>query len=184
MLAMKTSFVGSDTDIKWCVVDADGKVLGRLASQIAMVLRGKHHPTFTPHADMGYRVAVINAEKIRVTGNKATDKTYFRYSGYPGGAKVRTFEQQMQIKPAEILRHAVKGMLPKNRLGRKLIKKLKIYVGPNHPHQAQRPGSVRCCNFLEGGSMAVEQYWGTGRRKTSVARVRVIPDGSGPIHRQ
>ena len=139
MLSMKTSFVGSDTDIKWCVVDANGKVLGRLATQIAMVLRGKHHPTFTPHADMGYRVAVINAEKVVVTGNKATDKTYFRYSGYPGGGKVRTFEEQMQRKPEEILRHAVKGMLPKNRLGRKLIKKLKIYVGPNHPHQAQRP---------------------------------------------
>ena len=139
MLSMKTSFVGSDTDIKWCVVDANGKVLGRLATQIAMMLRGKHHPTFTPHADMGYRVAVINAEKVVVTGNKATDKTYFRYSGYPGGGKVRTFEEQMQRKPEEILRHAVKGMLPKNRLGRKLIKKLKIYVGPNHPHQAQSP---------------------------------------------
>ena len=139
MLSMKTSFVGSDTDIKWCVVDANGKVLGRLATQIAMMLRGKHHPSFTPHADMGYRVAVINAEKVVVTGNKATDKTYFRYSGYPGGAKVRTFEEQMQKKPEDILRHAVKGMLPKNRLGRKLIKKLKIYVGPNHPHQAQSP---------------------------------------------
>ena len=88
---------------------------------------------------MGYRVAVINAEKVVVTGNKATGKTYFRYSGYPGGGKVRTFEEQMQIKPEEILRHAVRGMLPKNRLGRKLIKKLKIYVGPNHPHQAQSP---------------------------------------------
>ena len=139
MLSMKTSFVGSDTDIKWCVVDANGKVLGRLATQIAMMLRGKHHPSFTPHADMGFRVAVINAEKVVVTGNKATDKTYFRYSGYPGGGKVRTFEEQMQRKPEEILRHAVKGMLPKNRLGRKLIKKLKIYVGPNHPHQAQSP---------------------------------------------
>ena len=142
MLSMKTSFVGSDTDIKWCVVDANGKVLGRLATQIAMILRGKHHPSFTPHADMGYRVAVINAEKVVVTGNKATDKTYFRYSGYPGGGKVRTFEEQMQRKPEEILRHAVKGMLPKNRLGRKLIKKLKIYVGPNHPHQAQSPEVV------------------------------------------
>ncbi|MCZ6677253.1 MAG: 50S ribosomal protein L13 [Candidatus Poribacteria bacterium] len=136
---MRTYFAGSDSEIKWYVVDANEKVLGRLATQIAMVLRGKHRPTFTPHTDMGYRVAVINAEKVIVTGNKATQKTYFRYSGYPGGGKFRTFEEQMQKKPEEILRHAVKGMLPKNRLGRKLIKKLKIYTGPNHPHQAQQP---------------------------------------------
>lgn len=142
MLRMRTSFAGPDTKIKWHVVDANGKVLGRLATQIAMVLRGKHRPNFTPHADMGHRVAVVNAEKIIVTGNKAKQKTYFRYSGYPGGAKFRTFEEQMQKKPEEILRHAVKGMLPKNRLGRKLIKKLKIHVGPNHPHQAQQPEAL------------------------------------------
>lgn len=142
MLRMRTSFAGPDTEIKWHVVDANGKVLGRLATQIAMVLRGKHRPNFTPHADMGHRVAVVNAEKIIVTGNKAKQKTYFRYSGYPGGAKFRTFEEQMQKKPEEILRHAVKGMLPKNRLGRKLIKKLKIHVGPNHPHQAQQPEAL------------------------------------------
>jgi large subunit ribosomal protein L13 len=136
---MKTSFVGSDKEIKWYVMDANREILGRLATQIAMVLRGKHHPTFTPHADMGYRVAVINAEKIAVTGNKATQKTYFRHSDYPGGGKFRTFEEQMQRKPEEILRHAVKGMLPKNRLGRQLMRGLKIYVGPNHPHQAQHP---------------------------------------------
>ena len=139
MLKMKTYFAGSKQEIKWYVVDARGKVLGRLATQVAMVLRGKHRPTFTPHADMGYRVAVINAEKLRVTGKKETQKTYFRYSGYPGGAKFRTFKEQMQKKPEEILRHAVKGMLPKNRLGDKLMKKLKVYVGPNHPHQAQQP---------------------------------------------
>ena len=142
MLRMRTSFAGPDTKTKWHVVDANGKVLGRLATQIAMVLRGKHRPNFTPHADMGHRVAVVNAEKIIVTGNKAKQKTYFRYSGYPGGAKFRTFEEQMQKKPEEILRHAVKGMLPKNRLGRKLIKKLKIHVGPNHPHQAQQPKAL------------------------------------------
>merc|ERR1711964_833532 len=107
---MRTSFAGPDTKTKWHVVDANGKVLGRLATQIAMVLRGKHRPNFTPHADMGHRVAVVNAEKIIVTGNKAKQKTYFRYSGYPGGAKFRTFEEQMQKKPEEILRHAVKGM--------------------------------------------------------------------------
>ena len=139
MLNMKTSFVGSETDIKWYVVDARGKVLGRLATQIAMVLRGKHRPSFTPHADMGYRVAVINAEKVVVTGKKRQQKTYFSYTGYPGGAKFRTFDEMMQRKPEEIIRHAVKGMLPKNRLGSKLIGKLKVYVGPNHPHQAQTP---------------------------------------------
>jgi large subunit ribosomal protein L13 len=136
---MKTYVAGPASEIEWYVVDASGKVLGRLATQIAMLLRGKHRPTFTPHADMGHRVAVINAEKIRVTGKKETQKTYFSYSGYPGGAKFRTFREQMRKKPEEIIRHAVKGMLPKNRLGDKLVKKLKIYVGPNHPHQAQRP---------------------------------------------
>jgi large subunit ribosomal protein L13 len=140
MLEMKTYFhKQSEWEIKWYVVDANGKVLGRLATQIAMALRGKHRPTFTPHADMGYRVAVINAEKVIVTGKKAEQKIYFRYSGYPGGAKFRTFKEQMQKKPEEIIRHAVKGMLPKNRLGRKLIKRLKVYVGPTHPHQAQQP---------------------------------------------
>ena len=140
MLTMK-SYVSkeSDWEIKWYVVDANGKVLGRLATQIATILRGKHRPTFTPHADMGCRVAVVNADKIIVTGKKAEQKTYFRYSGYPSGDKYTTFKEQMQKKPEEVIRHAVKGMLPKNRLGRKLIKKLKVYTGPNHPHQAQNP---------------------------------------------
>jgi large subunit ribosomal protein L13 len=136
---MKTTFVGPEKTIKWYVVDARGKVLGRLATQIAMALRGKHQPSFTPHTDMGYRVAVINAEKVIVTGKKREQKTYFSYTGYPGGAKFRTFGEMMQKKPEEIIRHAVKGMLPKNHLGRKLIGKLKVYVGPNHPHQAQNP---------------------------------------------
>jgi len=143
MLTMKSYvFKESDWEIKWYVVDANGKVLGRLATQIATILRGKHRPTFTPHADMGYRVAVVNAEKVVVTGKKAEQKTYFRYSGYPSGDKHTTFKEQMQKKPEDIIRHAVKGMLPKNRLGRKLIKKLKVYTGPNHPHDAQQPEIV------------------------------------------
>ena len=140
MLQTKTFCAKSHTrDIKWYVVDANGKVLGRLASQIAMVLRGKHRPTFTPHADMGYRVAVINADKIVVTGKKAEQKTYFRHSGYPGSYKLRSFEEQMERDPRAVIRYAVKGMLPKNRLGRKLISRLKVYAGPEHPHQAQQP---------------------------------------------
>lgn len=142
-LRMQTYFPKSDAvsdeDVRWYIVDAGGKVLGRLATQIAAVLRGKHHPTFTPHADLGFRVAVINAEKVVVTGNKAEQKTYFRHSGYPGGDKYRTFNEQMELNPEVIIRRAVKGMLPKNRLGDKLIKKLKVYSGPNHPHQAQQP---------------------------------------------
>ena len=142
-LRMQTYFPKSDTvsneDIKWYVVDAGGQVLGRLATQIAAVLRGKHHPTFTPHADLGFRVAVINADKVIVTGNKAEQKTYFRHSGYPGGDKYRTFNEQMKLNPEVVIRRAVKGMLPKNRLGDKLIKKMKVYSGPNHPHQAQQP---------------------------------------------
>jgi large subunit ribosomal protein L13 len=141
MLQTRTFFPKSHTrdDIKWYVVDASGKVLGRVATQIAMVLRGKHRPTFTPYADMGYRVAVINADKIVVTGKKAEQKTYFRHSGYPGGYKLRTFNEQMQKDPEVVIRNAVKGMLPKNRLGRKLVSRLKVYTGPNHPHQAQEP---------------------------------------------
>ncbi len=142
-LRMQTYFPKSDAvsdeDVRWYIVDAGGKVLGRLATQIATVLRGKHHPTFTPHADLGFRVAVINADRVVVTGNKAEQKTYFRHSGYPGGDKFRTFNEQMELKPEVIIRRAVKGMLPKNRLGEKLIKKLKVYSGPNHPHQAQQP---------------------------------------------
>ena len=142
-LRMQTYFPKSDSvsdaDIKWYVVDAEGQVLGRLATQIATVLRGKHHPTFTPHADLGFRVAVINAEKVIVTGNKAEQKTYFRHSGYPGGDKYRTFNEQIALSPEVVIRRAVKGMLPKNRLGSKLIKGMKVYTGPNHPHQAQRP---------------------------------------------
>lgn len=124
---------------EWYVVDAEGKVLGRLASEIAKRLRGKHRPDFAPHVDVGDFIVVVNAEKIRLTGKKWDQKIYWRHSGYMGGLKLRTARQMLEQKPEEILRLAVKRMLPKNRLGRKLLKKLKIYVGPEHPHQAQNP---------------------------------------------
>lgn len=139
VLKTKTFFPKSDKDIKWYVVDAQGQVLGRLASHIAQVLRGKHDPSFTPHADLGYRVAVINAEKVVVTGDKAEQKIYFRHSGYPGGDRYRTFNEQLERDPEFIITAAVKGMVPKNKLGAKLMKGLKVYKGPNHPHQAQEP---------------------------------------------
>ena len=142
VLKTKTYFPKADKDIKWYVVDADGQVLGRLASQIAQVLRGKHDPRFTPHADLGFRVAVVNAEKVVVTGNKREQKTYFRHSGYPGGDKYRTFNEQMNLKPETIITNAVKGMLPKSCLGRQLMKGLKVYAGPSHPHQAQEPEAL------------------------------------------
>ncbi|HLA81151.1 MAG TPA: 50S ribosomal protein L13 [Thermoleophilia bacterium] len=123
----------------WWVVDADGKNLGRLASEIAVVLRGKNKPRYTPHVDTGDFVVVVNAEKVAVTGNKLTGKVYYRHSGYPGGLKSRTLGQMLERRPTEVLRKAVKGMLPKNRLAAQQLGKLKIYVGPKHPHAAQRP---------------------------------------------
>ena len=127
----------SQREIKWYLVDADGKILGRLATQIANLLRGKHHPTFTPHADGGFRVAVVNTENIQVTGNKAEQKFYFRHSGYPGGLTEHSLEEVRQIAPTRVIQHAVKGMLPKSKLGRKMLSRLKLYVGNDHPHQAQ-----------------------------------------------
>ena len=124
---------------EWYVVDAEGKILGRLASEIAKRLRGKHRPNFAPHVDVGDFIVVVNAEKIRLTGKKLDQKIYWRHSGYMGGLKLRTARQMLEKKPEELLRLAVKRMLPKNRLGRKLLKKLKIYAGPEHPHQAQNP---------------------------------------------
>jgi large subunit ribosomal protein L13 len=129
----------SDRQRDWYVVDASGRTLGRLATQIADVLRGKRKPTYTPHIDTGDFVIVVNAEKITVTGNKRADKLYHRHSGYPGGLRTRTFEQMMAARPEEIMRIAVKGMMPRNRLARKQLTKLKVYAGPEHPHQAQKP---------------------------------------------
>ena len=124
---------------QWHVIDASDVVLGRLATHAATLLRGKHKPTFAPHVDTGDFVVVVNAEKIAVTGNKRADKKYYRHSGYPGGLKTRTLNDMLERRPEEVLRLAVKGMLPRNRLARKQLTKLKIYAGPEHPHQAQQP---------------------------------------------
>lgn len=128
-----------DIQREWFVIDAKDQTLGRLATQIAQLLRGKHKPIFAPHVDVGDFVIVINCEKIRVTGNKLDEKMYYRHSQYPGGLKARTLRQQLDKFPDRVIHEAVKGMLPKNKLGRKMIKKLKIYTGENHPHQAQQP---------------------------------------------
>jgi large subunit ribosomal protein L13 len=129
----------SDRQRDWLIVDATGLTLGRLATQIAEALRGKRKPQYTPHIDTGDFVVVVNAEKITVTGNKLADKKYYRHSGYPGGLKVRTLGEQLERRPEEVIRKAVKGMLPRNRLGRKQLTKLKVYAGPDHPHAAQKP---------------------------------------------
>jgi large subunit ribosomal protein L13 len=128
-----------DRERNWLVVDATGQTLGRLATQIASTLRGKRKATFTPHVDTGDFVIVVNAEKIAVTGKKLTEKRYWRHSGYPGGIRSRTLEEQLRRRPEEVIRHAVKGMLPRTRLGRKQLTKLKVYAGPDHPHRAQQP---------------------------------------------
>jgi large subunit ribosomal protein L13 len=136
---MKTYFANNDNiEHKWYLVDGTDKVLGRLASQIAKYLRGKHKPEYTPHADAGDYIVVVNAEKIKVTGNKRQDKIYYRHSGYPGGIKETTFEKLQLKHPARIIELAVKGMLPKNPLGRAMLRKLKVYAGPLHPHAAQQ----------------------------------------------
>jgi len=126
----------------WFLIDAQGQILGRLASEVASILRGKNKPVFTPHVDTGDFVVVINAEKIKLTGKKWDQKMYYRHSGYPGGLKSLSAKEVLEKKPEELIRHAVKGMLPKNRLGRKMLKKLKIYVGEEHPHEAQTPQTV------------------------------------------
>src|SRR5436309_4660369 len=123
----------------WFVVDASGRTLGRLATQIADTLRGKRKPEFTPHCDVGDFVIVVNAEKITVTGDKRRQKRYYRHSGYPGGLRSRTLNDMLERRPEEVIRLAVKGMLPRSRLGRAQLRKLKIYAGPEHPHQAQQP---------------------------------------------
>ena len=132
----------TDNQDQWFLVDADGAVLGRLASQIAGRLRGKHNPMFTPHVDTGDSIVVINAEKITLTGKKWDQKTYYRHSGYMGGLKSITAKKLLEKKPEDIIRFAVKGMLPKNRLGRQMLKKLKVYAGSEHPHAAQKPESL------------------------------------------
>jgi large subunit ribosomal protein L13 len=131
---------------KWHVIDADGAVLGRLAVQIADILRGKNKPVFTPHLDAGDFVVVVNAEKVKVTGKKETDKEYMTYSGWRGGEKYRTVADVRARHPEELIHRAVRGMIPKNRLGRVLLTKLKVYKGPKHPHTAQQPGTLAPAN--------------------------------------
>ena len=129
----------SDRERNWLLVDANGKTLGRLATQIADALRGKRKPMYTPHIDTGDFVIVVNAEKIAVTGDKRNAKRYYRHSGYPGGLRSRTLNEMLERRPEEVIRLAVKGMLPRNRLARQQLNKLKIYAGPEHPHEAQAP---------------------------------------------
>ena len=129
----------SEVDRKWWVVDANGEVLGRLASTVAAHLKGKHNPLYTPHVDTGDAIIVINADKIVLTGRKLDQKKYYRHSGYIGGLKTITAKQLLEKRPEDLVRFAVKGMLPKNRLGRRLFKKLKVYAGNSHPHEAQQP---------------------------------------------
>jgi len=132
-----------EIEYQWYLVNAEGKVLGRLATELAKILRGKNKPSFTPHVDTGDFVVVVNAEKVVLTGKKMKDKIYYHHTGYPGGIKEVNAEKLLAKKPTEILRIAVKGMLPKNSLSRQVLRKLKIYAGPNHPHEAQKPVAVQ-----------------------------------------
>lgn len=142
---MKTTFMANaqTVECKWYVVDAEGQTVGRLAAEVAKVLRGKHKPTFTPHVDTGDFVIVINAEKAVFTGKKLTDKTYFRHSGYNGGTTFTPAGQMMEKFPARVIEHAVRGMLPKNRLGEQMYRKLNVYAGSEHPHAAQQPEELK-----------------------------------------
>jgi len=132
-----------DVEKTWYLIDANGKVLGRLASEIAKILRGKNKVVFSPHVDTGDFVVVVNAEKVRLTGDKLKGKVYYHHSGYPGGLKAMVAEKLLAKKPEELLRRAVKGMMPKNKLGNKVFKKLKVYAGPKHPHEAQQPKQLQ-----------------------------------------
>jgi len=137
---MKTIFVKpKDVERKWWLVDAEDQVLGRLASRIVLVLRGKHKPIYSPHMETGDFVVVVNAEKVKITGNKREEKLYYRHSGYPGGLKTEVLGKILVKKPTFPLEHAIKGMLPKGKMGRKIFLNVKIYAGPEHPHEAQKP---------------------------------------------
>ena len=145
---MKTSpstvfFKKEDTDRKWYVVDASDKTLGRLASNVAHVLRGKHKPQFTPNNDVGDFVVIVNAEKVKLSGKREELKTLFHNTGYPGGGRVESVRELLKTRPEYVMEHAVKGMIPKNRLGRQMIRKLKVYRGPEHPHAAQKPEELK-----------------------------------------
>ena len=143
-LSYKTkSAKNTEVERQWFIVDADGEVLGRLASKVASVLRGKHKPSYTPHVDTGDYVIIVNAEKIRLTGSKVEDKEYLSYSGYPGGQKAINVKNLLAKQPTKVVEKAVKGMLPKNKLGRAMFKKLFVYAGAAHPHQAQKPEELK-----------------------------------------
>ena len=141
---MKTYYAKPlEVEREWVLIDATDQVLGRVASVAAQILKGKHKPQYTPHVDTGDFIVIINADKIKVTGAKAADKVYYRHSGYVGGLKSETFEEAMRKHPERVIEHAVKGMLPKNTLGRAMGKKLKVYAGPEHPHAAQQPREIK-----------------------------------------
>lgn len=131
-----------EVEREWLLIDATDMVLGRLASEVAQILKGKRKPTYTPHVDTGDFVIIVNAEKVRLTGSKASSKTYYRHSGYPGGLKEVSFERMLAKHPERVIERAVKGMLPKNSLGRAMFRKLKVYAGPDHPHHAQKPRRI------------------------------------------
>ena len=141
---LQKTFTPTPADIErtWYVVDAQDVPLGRLASEVAQILRGKHKPTFAPHMDMGDYVIVINADKVAVSGNKESDKVYYRHSGYPGGLRSETLAELRNDHPTRLVENAVRGMIPKNRLGRQVLTKLKVYAGPEHPHSAQKPETL------------------------------------------
>ena len=141
---MKTYYAKpNEVEREWVLIDATDQILGRVAAKAAHILKGKHKPQYTPHVDTGDFVIIVNADKIRVTGNKGTDKVYYRHTGHPGGLKSETFEEAMAKHPERVIEHAVKGMLPKNTLGRAMGKKLKVYAGPEHPHMAQKPREIK-----------------------------------------
>ncbi|MBB5021213.1 50S ribosomal protein L13 [Desulfurispira natronophila] len=139
---MKTYVSKGDIEKKWYVVDAEGKNLGRLSTEVARILRGKHKPTFTPHVNDGDYVIIVNADKVEVSGKKADKKVYYRHSWYTGGLKAQTYREMMEKKPEEVIVKAVKGMLPKNKLARQIIKQLRVYTGPEHPHTANQPETL------------------------------------------
>ena len=141
---MKTYYAKpNEVEREWVLIDAENQVLGRVATEAARILKGKHKPQYTPHVDTGDFVIIINADKIRLTGTKAAKKTYFHHTGHPGGLKSESFAEAMAKHPTRVIEHAVKGMLPKNTLGRKQLTKLKVYAGPEHPHAAQKPREIK-----------------------------------------
>ena len=143
-LSYKTVSVNKEhANKKWYVIDAEGQILGRFASEVAMILRGKRKPSYTPHSDCGDNVIIINAEKIQLTGNKMAEKYYVHYTGFPGGQRIRTVGEQLKRKPEAVLEHAIKGMLPKTKLGNAIYRHLYVYAGSEHPHQAQQPEELK-----------------------------------------